>query len=68
MNGEASSSPLIVQDCFSYSRLSLCVCFLMKLSTVLSRSMKNCVGILMGIVLNLYIVRWPFYYVNSTDP
>jgi hypothetical protein len=31
----------------------VCVCFPMKLKIVLSRFIKNCVGILMGITLNL---------------
>ena len=40
------------QYCFSYPRFLF---FYMKLKTVLSRSVNNCVGILMGIALNLQI-------------
>jgi hypothetical protein len=42
--------------------------FHMKLKIVLSKSVKNCVEISMGIALNLQIafVKWPFYYANST--
>jgi hypothetical protein len=45
----------IVQDCFSYPGVFLFVClfFYMKLRIVLSRPVKKCVGILMGIVLNV---------------
>jgi hypothetical protein len=34
---------------------NVCMCCLVKLKIVLSRSVKNCVGILMGIAFNLYI-------------
>ena len=49
-----SRSSSIVQDCFSCPGF-LFVCFHMKLNSVLSRSVKNCVEILIGIVLNLQI-------------
>ena len=45
--------------------------FKMKLSTILSRSVKNFAGILMGIALNLKIAFGKiaiFYYVNSGYP
>ena len=47
---DASRSSFIVQYCFGYPGILL---FLMKLSMVLSRSVKNFSGILMGIALNL---------------
>ena len=47
--GDTSGSSFIVQGCFSYPGFF----FHMKLSIVLSRSVKNCVGILMGIALSL---------------
>ena len=48
---DASRSSFIVQDYFDYA--SFFFLFHMKLSTVLSRSVKNLDGILMGIALNL---------------
>ena len=47
---DASRCSFIFQGCFGYPGLLF---FHMKLSIVLSRSVKNCVGILMGITLNL---------------
>jgi hypothetical protein len=44
--GDSSRNSFIVQDCFSYSGFLF---FHMKLRIVLSRSIKNCVGILKGI-------------------
>ena len=41
---------LIVQDCFNYTIFSL-----YELSIILSKSVKNFVGILMGIALTLYV-------------
>ena len=43
-DGDTSGISLIVQDCFSYPDFLF---FLKKLSVVLSRSIKNCVEILM---------------------
>ena len=49
-DGDTYGSSFIVQDCFNFPRpFSF---FQIKLS-ILSRSIKNCVGILMGIILNL---------------
>lgn len=42
-----------------------------KVKIEISRSVKNCVGILMGTVLNLYIdfsKNGYFHYVKPTDP
>ena len=47
---DASRSSFIMQDCFGYPGFLL---FHMKLSTVLSRSVKNFAGILIDIALNL---------------
>ena len=49
-DGDTSGHSFIRQDCSSYPEFLFSH---MKLSIVLSRSAKNCVGILMGIVLNL---------------
>ena len=50
MDGVASRSSFTIQDCFGYPGFL----FLhMKLIIVPSRSVKNCVEILMGIALNL---------------
>ena len=49
-HGDISRSFFILQDCFGIQGFLL---FHMKLSIVLSRCVKNCVGALMGIVLNL---------------
>ena len=46
---DTSGSSFTVQGSFGYPGLF----FHMKLSTVLSRSVQNCAGILMGIALNL---------------
>jgi hypothetical protein len=51
-NGVTSSSSFIVQDCFSYP---VFFCFYMKLKSVLSISVKSCVGILMGIALIVFV-------------
>ena len=48
-NGDAPGSSFIMKDSFGYPVLFL----YMKLSIILSRSIKNCVGILMGIALSL---------------
>ena len=48
-DSDAAGSSFIIQHCFCYPVFF----FHMKLSIVLSRSVKNCVGILMGIALNL---------------
>ena len=46
----------IIQDCFSYPVVVVViVCIHMKLKIVLSRSIKNSVTILMGIILNVLI-------------
>ena len=50
-DGDASGSSFVVQDCFGYPVLF----FYMKLIIVFSESVKNCVGILVGIALNLQI-------------
>jgi hypothetical protein len=50
-DGGIFSSSFIIQDCFSYPILF--VCLHMNLKTVFSRSVKNCVEILMAIMLNL---------------
>ena len=54
--GNISRSYFIVQDCFSYLEV-FCFCFFfhVKLRLILSRSVKNCVGILMGVAINLRI-------------
>jgi hypothetical protein len=46
--------PFVVQDCFNYPGI-FAVCFVshMKLRIILSRSVKSCVGILVGITCNL---------------
>ena len=49
-DGNASRSSFTVKDCFGYPEFLF---FHIKLIIVLSRSVKNFVGILMGIVLNL---------------
>lgn len=49
-DGYPSRISFIVQFCFSYHWL-----FYMKLNIILARSMKNCVGVFMGIALNLLI-------------
>ena len=61
MDGDTSSSSLIAQNCFSDPGGFLC--FHMKLKIVLSISVKNCIGILMGIALNLCIAfgRMPVF-------
>ena len=65
-DGDASGSPFIGQDCFGYPGFLF---FHIKLSIVLSRSVNNCVGILLGTTLILYIQRGcHFYYVDSTYP
>jgi hypothetical protein len=48
MHGDISSNSIIVQDYFSYSGFFV---FHVKLRSVLLRSLKNSVGILMGIAL-----------------
>jgi hypothetical protein len=48
-DGDASKSSFIVHDYYSYPVFF----FHMKLRITLSRSVKMCVGILMGILLNL---------------
>jgi hypothetical protein len=47
---DTSRSSFVVQDCFSYPEF---VFFHMKLKIALLRSVNNCVGILMGIELNV---------------
>ena len=49
-----SLGPFVVQDCFNYPGI-FAVCFVshMKLRIILSRSVKSCVGILVGITCNL---------------
>ena len=47
---DASSDSFIVQDCFGYPGFLL---FHVKLSVILTRSVKNFAGILMCIALNL---------------
>jgi hypothetical protein len=42
-----------VQDFFFYPRYPGFLIFHIKLSAILSRSVHNCVGVMMGIVLNL---------------
>ena len=49
-DGDASASSFIIQDCFGYLGFLF---FHMKMSIALLRCMKNCVGILMVIALNL---------------
>jgi hypothetical protein len=49
-DNDTSSSSFIIQNCFSYAGF---LCSHMKLRLVLSRSVKNCVRILMEISLNL---------------
>jgi hypothetical protein len=59
--GDSSSCSFIVKNCFCYSVFLFCFvlfCFLflpfqMYLRIDLSMTLKNCVGILMGIALNL---------------
>ena len=50
-DSDASRRSFIVQDCFDYPGLFM-LCH-MKLSIILSRSLKNSAGILRGIALNL---------------
>ena len=53
-DADASRSSFIVQDCFDYPVFCFCFCFFhMKMSIILSRSVKNCVEILKGIAFNL---------------
>ena len=52
-HGDASGRSFIEQDCFGYPGFFV---FHIKLSIVFSRSVKNCVEILMGIALSLQIV------------
>ena len=61
-----SRSSFIIQDCFSLPQFLF---FHMELRIVLSRFVKNCVGILMGIALicELRLVGWVFYYINSIN-
>jgi hypothetical protein len=49
-NGEKPKSSPVVHDCFSYPGFLF---FHMKLRIALSRSVKKCVGFVMGIALNL---------------
>ena len=69
-DGGISRSSFIVQD-FFFAILDF-LFFHMKLSIVLSRSVKNFAGVLMDIALDLYIafgkIACHFYYVNSTYP
>jgi hypothetical protein len=48
--GETSRNSFIIQDCFSYPGFFV---FPYEAQNFLSRSIKNCVVILMGIALNL---------------
>ena len=67
-DGDVPRRSFIVQSCFGYPGFMF---FHIKLSIVLSRSVKNCVGILMGIALTLWITLGNiaiFYYVDSTYP
>ena len=48
--GDASGNSFIVQDCFGYPGLFV---FPYEVDIILLRSVKNCIGILMGIALNL---------------
>ena len=52
---DASGNSFIIQDCFGYPVFLFCfvLFFHMELSIALSRSVKNCTGILVGIALNL---------------
>lgn len=52
-DGDTSRNSFIVQDCFIYPR---CLFLHMKFKVVLSRFVKNFVGVLMEIALNLYII------------
>jgi hypothetical protein len=45
----------IVPDCLSYSDLFVYLFFHMKSRIALSMTVKNCVGILMGIAMNFLI-------------
>ena len=49
-DGDSPSCSFIVKNCFGYSGF---LPFQMNLKIALSMSLKNCVGILMGIALNL---------------
>jgi hypothetical protein len=53
-DGETSRRFFIAHNYFSHL-IFICLFFHRKLKIVLSRYVKNCVGILMGIELNLYI-------------
>lgn len=59
---DTSRSSFIVQNCFSYLEFF----FHTKLTIALLRSVKNYVGISMGIALNL--VDGHFHYVNPANP
>ena len=54
-DGDTSgSTPFIVENCFSYSGvLFACLFIHVELTIVLSRSVHTCIGILMGLVLNV---------------
>jgi hypothetical protein len=52
-DGGSPRSSFIVKNCFHYPEFFVCLFFHMKLRIDLSMSLKNCVEILMGIVLNL---------------
>ena len=49
-DGDSSRSSFIVENCFCYPKFLF---FQMNLQIALSISVNNCVGILIGIVLNL---------------
>ena len=58
-NGDFPCGSFIVKNCFGYTGFFT---FQMNLRIGLSMSLKNCVGILMGIALicRLPLVEWPF--------